>query len=98
MICFVIIMYSFMCYFSKFDHVAHYEAKNKNTHEINFQEINVCAQTLNNLPCKDEKGHCQSEKKKRKNTHTELFPRQSWGNLRDRVENLWAFESAQSSY
>ena len=46
-----------------------------------------------------EKGHCQSEKnEKQTNTHTELFPRQSWVNLRDRVENLWAFESAQTSY
>ena len=25
----------------------------------------VCAQTLNDVPCKDEKGHCQSEKEKK---------------------------------
>ena len=32
-----IIMYSFMCYFSKLEHRAHYKAKNQSTVKANFQ-------------------------------------------------------------
>jgi len=33
----IIIKYSFMCYFSKLEHIAHYKAKNKTAVKANFQ-------------------------------------------------------------
>ena len=32
----IIIMYSFVCYFSRLEHIAHYKAKNQNTIKANF--------------------------------------------------------------
>ena len=36
----IIIIYSFVCYFSKLEHIANYKAKNQSTVKTNFREHN----------------------------------------------------------
>ena len=37
-------MYSFMCYFSKLEHIAHYKAKNQNTVKQTCASARACMQ------------------------------------------------------
>ena len=39
----IIIMYSFMCYLSKLEHIAHCKAKNQSTVKTNFMRAHMCA-------------------------------------------------------
>ena len=44
----IMIMSSFMCYFSRLDHIVHYKARNQNTVKTNFCEhtrIRMCTNT-----------------------------------------------------
>ena len=72
----IIIMYSFTCYFSKWEHIIHYKVKNRNTVKTNpskhmgmHAHTHTCMHARTHT-CMHARTHTRTHRHKRMHTHT----------------------------